>query len=293
MPTTAPHLAFATSLTGDAGQPKLLPGDQACLQLLAAAGYTTSVLQWNGPLPDALPDVVVIRTTWNYHLQVGAFLAWVEGLATRGVRVLNSPETLRWNHDKRYLLAVQAAGLPVVPSLLAEDAAQVVAFAQEQGVSEVVLKPRVSATAHRTERLAAEEGAVAAYLQAAEGQSTLAQPYMPAIATGGEWSLMYFGGRYSHGVLKQAQAGDFRVQADFGGRVLRPEVPATVLQVGQRFMDWLAALLGTPLYARVDLLAGTGAPLLMELELIEPELFVDTPEVQARFVAAIQQAVGG
>jgi glutathione synthase/RimK-type ligase-like ATP-grasp enzyme len=199
---------------------------------------------------------------------------------------------LRWNSRKTYLRELEAAGVPTVPTHFVEKGGESLArVLRETGWDEVVVKPVVSASAYETWRasratLAQDDARYALLL--AEG-AVMVQPFLPGIMTEGEWSLCFFAGRYSHAVLKRPRPGDFRVQADHGGqytaeepsRQLVAEAGAALRAAGRR-----------TLYARVDGCVMDGAFRLMELELLEPGLFLAThPAAAARFAEAVLEAV--
>ena len=237
-------------------------------------------------------DAVIVRSTWDYHLRTGAFDAWIDRLEQEGVPVWNPPEVLRWNARKTYLKELEAAGIPTVPTrFIEEEGTPLEAILDEAGWDEVVVKPVVSASAHETWR--ASRASIAAdhlrYARLLAGGPLMVQPFLPAIVTEGEWSVCFFNGRYSHAVLKLPRAGDFRVQADHGGHYSAVDPPAWLIEQA-------AAALRAPgwrtLYARVDGCVVEEVFHLMELELLEPGLFLSTHAGAAdRFAEAAIRAV--
>jgi hypothetical protein len=158
---------------------------------------------------------------------------------------------------------------------------------RELGWSKAVIKPRVSATAHRAMLVSVEDSDDAqALLDELVGDSGgLVQQFIDTVQTRGEWSLLFFAAKFSHAVIKTPKAGDFRVQHDFGGSEQRAEPPDFVLQAARRV---ISAVEGVPLYARVDGVECDGQFLLMELELIEPALFLEmSPTAPDGFASAI------
>jgi len=237
-------------------------------------------------------DAVIVRSTWDYHLRAGAFDAWIDRLEREGVPVWNPPEVLRWNARKTYLKELEAAGIPTVPTrFIEEEGTSLEAILDEAGWDEVVVKPVVSASAHETWRASRASIAVdhVRYARLLAGGPLMVQPFLPAIATEGEWSLCFFGGRYSHAVLKLPRAGDFRVQADHGGRYSAADAPAWLIEQADaalRASGWRT------LYARVDGCVVEKVFQLMELELLEPGLFLSTYAGAAdRFAEAVIRAV--
>ncbi|ARS33989.1 hypothetical protein CA264_00240 [Pontibacter actiniarum] len=176
-------------------------------------------------------------------------------------------------------MELQEQGVKVVPSVWLEQGTQLdVAATLAQLQSErIIVKPAVSGGAKNTFALTrAEAGAKAESInELLQQESFLAQPFIPEIQTQGEWSFLFFNGAYSHTVLKTAKPGDFRVQHFFGGTVHTPEPPAHLLEAAHNLVDAYAS---GCLYARVDGVELNGELVLMELELIEPFLFMATSE---------------
>lgn len=237
-------------------------------------------------------DAVVVRSCWDYHLAPARFRAWVDLLDEAGVTLWNPPALLRWNADKHYLLDLERAGIPVVPTawLRRADAEQLPEFLGGLAWPEVVMKPAVSASAFRTVRVRCDrrDRALAAARHILEHGDLLVQPFLETVVSEGEWALMFFDGVYSHAVLKQPAEGDFRVQQEWGGRDAPATPAAVMLDAAQRAVG----LAGASLYARVDGVAHQGAFLVMELELIEPFLFFSSAAAATRrFADAIERGL--
>ena len=198
------------------------------------------------------------------------------------------PATVRWNADKSYLRELEAKGVAIVPTLWFEPG-PTVSLADELrriGWQEAVVKPRVSATAHRTRLIRAEDAQTAQSLfdELRTGPGVMVQKFMEPIVREGEWLLMFFGGEFSHAVLKTPKAGDFRVQHDFGGYERLAQAPAPAMQAAEKAVR--AA--GDTLYARVDGVMDGDEFRLMELELIEPALFLgESPLAAEKLAVAI------
>ncbi|AZI58355.1 hypothetical protein EH165_09595 [Nakamurella antarctica] len=251
---------------------------------LGELGIESTVLNWDDPALTDLPaDLVVLRSTWDYTTALPRFLTTLEALRAP---LLNSLPIVRWNCHKGYLLDLAAAGIPIVPTSIVKQGAaiQVPEFA---GADSVVIKPASSAGARGVGKFEIGDPAALEHLQTwARTGDMLVQPFLPEILSG-ERSLIYIGGTYSHAVCKVPGAQDFRVQSEYGG-VVNPHSPTPA-----EFEVAEAALAHTPgelLYARVDLVAGSNGPLVMELELIEPELFIaQFPDRAALFAGAVAQ----
>ena len=233
-------------------------------------------------------DAVILRSCWDYHLRLPEFLEWIGWLENSGVRVWNPPSMIRWNSNKTYLRDLEGKGVAVIPTFWPETGVSLRDQLGELGWSKAVVKPRVSATAHRTMLISADDADQAQPLveDLLRGPGVLVQQFMESIQTQGEWSLIFFAGEFSHAVVKTPKAGDFRVQHDFGGREQSAQPSPAVLEAATRV---IRAVDDVPLYARVDGVESAGGFLLMELELIEPALFLalssDAPERFARAIA--------
>ena len=232
-------------------------------------------------------EVVVIRTTWDYHLDLDAFLRVLERIDGSGARLANPLALVRWNARKTYLRDLLYEGLPVVPTVwgASPDSADVEGLFDELESEEIVIKPVISASAHDTFRL--RRGSDAAKIAATfSGRETMAQPFVASIVEEGEQSLFYFGGEYSHAIRKTPKAEDFRVQEEHGGLIVPAELPIGLVELGRRY---LKSLDQPTLYARVDLVRlPSGDHALMELELIEPSLYFRMdPGSPRRFARAL------
>ncbi len=279
-------IAFATY----SGLPDGTPDDRLLLPALAERGIDVRFVAWD----DAEADwtafrCVVVRSTWDYYRRPADFLIWLDRLEAAGSRVFNSIEVMRPNVDKRYLRDLQHQGVHVVDTewIMPGESVDLRGVMTRRGWSEAVAKPAVSAGAFETFRVSASDAAShQARLGAlAERGAILVQPFLPEIAADGEWSLVYFDGRFSHATLKRAQPGDFRVQLRYGGTESGAAAPPAARLAADRLMGLLPK---TPLFARVDGVMLSGAFALMELELIEPALFFHCDAfAPARFADAL------
>ena len=237
---------------------------------LRARGLDVEHASWVEPLDPARARVVLPLLTWGYHLRAPLWFERLDALEATGARLANPVSVLRWNTTKTYLAQLAAKGAPVVPTIALDRLSlEDLDRAREVfGVDVLVAKPQISGGSQDTVKLRHADG-----LTGCTTGPALIQPFLPAVSEEGELSLFYFDGVFSHAVTKVAAAGDFRVQPQFGGQVsgVAPEPEA----LHAAAMVLKAA--GTPLtYARVDLIRGLdGTPQLMELEVIEPDLFLD------------------
>ena len=288
------RIAFATW----DGAPGLTPDDRLALPALAAAGVDVVPAVWSDPAVDWRGfRAVVLRSTWDYHHRADEFRAWLDRLETDDVAVWNPVSLARWNMDKRYLRELAERGVSTVPTAwISGGAADAIEHVMaERGWMDAVLKPVVAATSYRTVRLRCDtvgtsEETRELLTSTLEHGEAMLQPFVPQVESEGEWSLMFFAGEYSHAVLKRPAAGDFRVQQEFGGSSLAVDAPRALRASARRVLD---AVEQPWLYARVDgVRDADGQLLLMELEMLEPLLFLaQHPDAPARFARAIHDAI--
>ena len=282
LPDHPARLALATCTA----RPWIDPDDAHLAATLAQLGVPPTVCVWNDAQVDwSAFDLVLIRTIWDYHKHPAAFGQWLDRLDRLGVAMLNDSRLLRWNSDKRYLFELARLGVATIPTRLAHGSELARVLASMPGAS-VVVKPTISGGAWQTLRGEVGDDAFAASVaQLPTALDYLVQPYLSEIAGAGEWSLLYFGGEYSHAVIKRPAAGDYRVQDEHGGRS-EPAVPeaATRAAAGRALAALAVAGHDVPAYARVDGVVSGGRFVLMELELIEPSLFLaGQPQAAERF----------
>jgi hypothetical protein len=290
-PRPRPAVAFATC----AELPGLDPDDQLLLEPLGRAGVAVAGAVWDDPAVDwAAFDLVVLRSTWDYAVRRDQFIAWAAAVPA----LANTADVVAWNTDKRYLRVLAAAGVPVVPTAW---------VAPGDGWTppdsgEWVVKPAVSAGSRDTGRYDCADPALRSLalahvtrLQAA-GRLVMVQPYLGSVDTYGETALLFLGGEYSHAVRK----GPMLRGPDPGevGLYVPEEITAREPSAAERTVAQ-AALGAVPggadrlLYARVDLLVGaSGEPVVVELELTEPSLFLGTSAgATDRMVAAVSRTL--
>ncbi|AZA78697.1 hypothetical protein EG347_14875 [Chryseobacterium sp. G0186] len=219
-------------------------------------------------------DVAVIKSPWDYHNHLSEFLNWLDHIESLGVKVLNPVEIIKWNSDKHYLKDIAEKGLPVIPSEYMEKGSSFDShFFDLFEADKLVVKPCVSAGAQNTitvSRTNFEERSLEIN-ELLKEQDYMVQPFAEEIKNG-EWSFLFFNGKYSHCSLKTPKQGDFRVQHYHGGSISYPTPdPVHIEQAG----SYLKSLPQSTLYARVDGVIINQSFYLMELELIEPYLFLN------------------
>jgi glutathione synthase/RimK-type ligase-like ATP-grasp enzyme len=266
--------------------------NRALVASLAQRGVAARAQVWNDPAASWADDLVVIRSTWDYTSDRDAFLAWARAVP----RLENPAGVVAWNSDKTYLPDLAAAGVPVVPSTFVAPGETAALPA-----GEFVVKPSVGAGSMGAGRFTVEAAAAAqAHVSSLHdaGRTALIQPYLSDVDSAGETALVYVEGRFSHAVRKAAMlapqaanpldelASDTRYVLE---RIEPREPAAAELAVGRQVVELLRAQFGTDLlYARVDLLPTSAGPVVIELELTEPSLFLGhDPDAADRLAAAI------
>lgn len=265
------------------------PDEELLLAALRGAGLDACVLAWDDERAlDAFraQDLVVLRSTWNYYEQVDAFVAWVAkvgGTAT----ILNPPWIVAWNARKTYLVELEKRGVDIVPTefVLRGESRDLAAVLAARGWDEVVIKPVVSAGSFRTERFSrASVGSAQTFLDGLlETRDAMVQRWMPSVETYGERSLVWIDAVITHAIRKTPR---------FAGGVEQVSGEVPVADDERAFAERALSPFATELlYARVDMVRDAeGVLRIMELELIEPSLFLkQSPAALARFVAAIDR----
>lgn len=279
------QLAFATC----EHQPLITADDQPLADALKARGVDVTPIPWTELDPFATLDSppILLRSTWDYHRVPTLFRAWLQALEVSGRATWNPPAVATGNIDKAYLKDLEAAGISIPKTIWVDavDAAAIDRVLHEQAWSRAVLKPRIAATAYGT--FLVERGAVLSDedLRPARASGAMLQELIPEVVECGELSMVHLGGAFSHAVVKRAKSGDFRVQKDFGGHVDVTTPSPALLSFASHVMRHVPS---ECLYARVDVVESSRGPLLMELELIEPELyFLIVPESASRLAEMI------
>lgn len=284
MTSHSPCIALVTGAT----MAKPDPETHLLVAALAQIGIAADILPWSSQADWAAYPLVVVRTPWDYFRHLDAFLAWTEQVSAL-TRVVNPAGVIAWNSHKRYLRELAAHDIATVPTLwLERGATDAVARLAAQGWDEVVVKPAVSIGAIGALRAQARDAACHAHLESlVAAGDVMVQPFVPSVAEAGEVSLIYFGGVFSHAICKRPAAGDYRVQDMYGGTVHAHAPSAAERALAEAVLKLTPA---PTTYARVDLVSHAGAPALMEVEVIEPELFLGaTADAASNFAAELQR----
>lgn len=266
-------------------------GRDTDLPLLRRELPSSAVVAWDDPTVDwaSLP-LAIVRSTWDYHTRREEFLAWarhVDEVST----LWNPPDVIEWNTDKRYLGELADRGVPIVPTTFVHDADDVDGTAI---AGDVVVKPAVGAGSMRVFRSRGDSRAARAHLAdlLTDGSTAMVQPYMDDIDVAGETGLVYLGGTFSHAFRKSAiLAAPVEIE---GGLMAVETSRAHVATDAERSLgDLVLRLLPATAYARIDLLPAATGPVLLEVELTEPSLFLHhDPGAAARAAEVFRSLVG-
>ena len=264
--------------------------DEHAIAPLTRLGWQVSTVSWRQTeIPWKDFDAVIIRSTFDYCNDVPTFLSTLERI-NRETLLANRLELVRWNLAKTYMRDLQQKGIGIVPTLWANSLE--VDFSRHYqnkfGVDEIVVKPVVGANGEDAFRVSEGDkaerlGRIAARFR---DRDCMIQPFMPNIINEGEYSLFFFGRQYSHAILKSPAESEFRSQEDHGAEIQSVKPQEKLLLRARQVMDTLSP---SPLYARVDFIRDAEDDfLVMELELIEPSLYLRTDsQAPGRFAAAI------
>lgn len=269
----------------------LYEDDHLLVAALAEIGIASVPAVWSDASIDWTSfDALIMRSPWDYFERPTEFRAWLDARIAERVLLCNSREILDWNWDKRYLLDLDRAGVAVVPTICIakEDKVDIATLARARGWDDVVVKPTIAGGGYRILRFRLEEldRYAADIARTLEDRGVLVQPFLPEIESGGELSLLFFDGAFSHAVCKRPKAGDYRVQFQFGGTNENVHVSEDLVKQARICIAHAPA---PTVYARVDGVVKDGRFLLMELEIFEPLMFLSRhPEAPARFARAIQ-----
>jgi len=266
--------------------------DLPLVDALTDAGIDLGRPVWHDPAVDwADFDLVVVRTTWDYTPRRDEFVAWAAGVAER-TRLVNPADVLRWNTHKSYLIELEERGAPVVPTawVARGDRIDLAALLDRRGWARAIVKPAVSSGSDGLERVdddAASRERGQAHLDALTAAGdVMVQPYLAAIESVGELSVVVIDGAVTHAVRKRPRAGEFRIQEQHGGRYSVEDVDDAVAELAR----WVVRASGADLMlARVDLVEDDAGVLqLAELEATEPDLYLELSDAGT---AALAEAI--
>lgn len=270
---------------------KLAIDEQHLILPFKVAGIDLIPVIWDTPINYDAFDLLLFRSAWDYHEKTVAFEAWLEQLKTVKTPIYNPVSLIEENYNKYYLKKLQDKGFPIIPTLFFEtvetiDLANILKIQEwEKGV----IKPVISMSAYHTyafDQYNCQE--LQKQLSSYYGNTqVIVQQFAQEITTEGEWSLVFFDKQYCMSALKKPKKGDFRVQSELGGTITYPEPSAPIIAQAKAILNHYEEPI---LYARMDGIIRDGQFLLMEAELIDPELYFRSGEKgQQAFLKAILQ----
>ena len=257
-----------------------------------AQGLKVDITYWDNPSYEwQQTKSVLFRTVWDYFERFDEFWEWLEQVKTK-TRLINSYELIKWNIDKHYLRDLKNNDIQVVPTYFADRGNNISLqeIANLNDWKHIVIKPAISASAFNTYKIINDEIEQKEQLfhELLQTHDMLVQPFFPTISELGEASLMVFGGKFTHAILKKAKAGDFRVQDDFGGTVHDYNPTQEEIKFAEKVFQSCTSL---PIYGRVDIVWDSNKHIyLSELEIIEPELWIrNRPESANKIAEAVNK----
>jgi len=299
MPTTIGLVTTDTALVREHD-----PDTALLLRALTEAGFRASAPVWHDPAVDwAAFDLLVIRSPWDYPERYAEFTGWLDRTAAR-TRILNAPDLIRWNIDKRYLDDFRTRDVPCVPYAFCTTPAEAETAIAALAHGRVVVKPTVSAGARDTGLFEPDDpraAKLAAHIITA-GRTAMVQPAVEEIIAYGENALFFLDGDFAYACHKGpilAPGGGY-LGGEYTEVITRADPSPEEIELGRTAVAALAGIAagrgfaadaGRPLYARVDIASRRGAdPQLIEVELFEPSYFADViPEAAGLFVRAVQR----
>jgi len=258
--------------------PDLYEDDHPLRDALIARGVAVEAVCWDDPAADwESYDLAVLRSPWDYPGRHAAFIAWARTVP----RLANPADIVEWNTDKHYLAELAAAGLPITPTTFVEPGETWT----PPGAGEWVIKPTISAGSKDTGRYALPADLAAAQAHVtrltAAGRTAMIQPYLTAVDTAGETSVLCLPDAtgeltYSHAIRKgPLLTGSGERTGEYDEEITARVPTEAELEIARRVLTMVPGGAKRLLYARVDVVPGpTGEPLLLELELTEPGLFL-------------------
>lgn len=260
--------------------------DYLCFEILKDKGHQIDEIVWDEDHDFSSYDFALIRTTWDYQHKADHFQKRMKEIAAQ-TRLINPLETVLWNMNKKYLMEFDEMGLPVIPSKYHEEVSsqQIESYlAQAEFAQGLIIKPTVGGSSHGIQLIKQ----VSDYTPVAKGE-WLIQPFLPGIQERGEYSLIYFAGKFSHAICKLPKSQEFRCQEEYGSNISAINPDEKMFAIAEQILNQNSYHQD---YARVDLIPDGDSYKLVELELIEPCLFLHyepekAPVNMANFIASL------
>lgn len=250
----------------------LTESDKILKMELEKEGYDTSIVSWDADIDWSQFDSIIIRSCWDYHYRIGEFLTWIESLETKHIKVWNPVSVIKNNYKKTYLRQLEAKGISTIKTefISRNSTIDVQKFCSDHGWQEIIIKPSIGASAFEIYKIDKDDiNAQKTINQQLEKSDILIQPFMREIAKG-EISMVFINKIFSHAVLKVPDKNEFRSNHEFNAteKLIHPD--QSIVRQATAILNLISEEL---LYARVDGIIVDSNFLLMELELIEPDLF--------------------
>ena len=268
--------------------PALTASEQLLIPIFARHNINATSLVWDDETINwSNYDYLIFRSIWDSHLNPVAFSNWLRHLKNINVKTFNPVDTVQFNQHKFYLKYLEQKGVAIIPTLFIEKTDRLyLGELKNKGWKKAVIKPAISASAYLTELFDIDDiqKIEEKYHDIAIEKDLLVQQFMPEIQSFGELSLIFFNKKYAHTVLKTAKDKDFRVQYEYGGKTKIYYPDKTIIETAEKIVKLFD---GDILYARVDGVIKNNELVVMEIELIEPELFFEYGDnARERFVEA-------
>jgi len=266
--------------------------DQRGIAALNKIGISVAPVIWDQPSPLAPETPLIFRSCWDYHFKREKFAALLEEWQRTKRPVFNPPSVAIWNFNKTYLEALRTAGFSVPRTVWLEAGGQydLETVLRKNDLNEVVIKPAVSMNGDDTWRSNVKDAhKTQSQLEALRDRRVMIQEFLPEILTSGEFSFVFFNGKFSHAVQKTPQANEFRIHQDRGGTFKQVHPSANALAKAEKILRFEKETL---LYARVDVLPVGDNFVVMELEFLDPSLYLKyDPEAAMRFAQAVKERI--
>ena len=253
--------------------------DKLLIEPMSKLGWDAEEISWRKENVDWNDyTAVIVRSTWDYQNDFKKFLNVLESINNSSAHLENDLELMKWNMNKNYLFDLETKGVKIVDTIWEKsfNSNNVHHYFSEFNSEEIIIKPNISANADNTFRLSKEKliENMEKLEQIFSQREFMVQPFMKNIIDEGEYSLFFFNGEFSHCVLKKPKENDFRVQEEHGGKFRRVVPTQQQISIAESIINKLSTI---PLYARADLVRNAQNEfVLMELELIEPSLYLNT-----------------
>jgi len=266
----------------------LIPSEQKFAEYAKDYGINIKPIVWTDEINYNEFDFLIMRTPWDYFLRFEMFTKWLDKIESANVKIWNPMNVIRKNIHKFYLSSLSREGVEILPTVFIRQnsAVNITGEMKNNGWDKAVIKPAVSGGAFNTRviDLGTDGHDINFYDHLVKNNDVLLQKFSDVINDEGEWSLVFFNKKYSHSVLKKPAGNDFRVQEQFGGNYRFIKPPRYLIE---QAADIINIIKDTLLYARVDGVNNNGKLQLMELELTEPDLFLETESAEKNFLESI------